>query len=58
MYLAEVYGYEGTLYGVADSLCRQGRDFWWPVDVWRGRGIRMVPTEDDTIRDALRVYRC
>lgn len=58
MYLAEVYGYEGTLYGVADSLCRQGRDFWWPVDVWRGRGIGMVPTEDDTIRDALRVYRC
>ena len=57
MYLAGVYGYEGTLYGVTDSLCRQGRDFWWPVDVWRGRGIGMVPTEDDTIRDALRVYR-
>ena len=58
LYLAELYGYEGTLYGVADSLCRQGRDFWWPVDVWRARGIRMVPTEDDTVRDALRIYGC
>lgn len=58
LYLADVYGYAGTLYGVADSLCRQGRDFRWPVDMWRRREIRMVATEDDTIRKALRVYRC
>ena len=58
LYLADVYGYAGTLYGVVDSLCRQGRDFWWPVDVWRRRGIRMVATEDNTIRKALGVYGC
>lgn len=58
LYLADAYGYAGTLYGVVDSLCRQGRDFRWPSDVWRRRGTKMVITEDDTIRKALRTYGC
>lgn len=58
LYLADAYGYAGTLYGVVDSLCRQGRDFRRPSDVWRRRGIQMVVTEDDTIRKALRTYGC
>lgn len=57
-YLADMYGYTGTLYGIVDSLYRHGRDFRRPINAWRNCRIKSIPTEDKTIRDALRIYRC
>lgn len=58
LYLARTYGYEGTLYGILEELAQNGRKFGWPVRVLRRSGAEPVPTEPDTIRDALTVYGC
>lgn len=58
LYLARTYGYEGTLYGMLEELIQNGLEFGWPVSVLRRSGAEPVPTEPDTVREALVVYGC
>lgn len=58
LYLARTYGYEGTLYGMLAELARHGRELGWPLSVLSRSGAEPVPTEPDTVREALAVYGC
>ena len=58
LYLARTYGYEGTLYGMLEELARNGWDLGWPIRALRRSGAEPVPTEPDTVREALAVYEC
>lgn len=58
LYLARTYGYEGTLYGMLAELARNGRELGWPLSVLSRSGTKPVPTEPDTVREALAVYGC
>ena len=58
LYLARTYSYVGLLHGVLEELAHNGREFEWPVRTLRQSGAEPVPTEPDTIREALAVYEC
>lgn len=57
IYLARMYGFGGSLYGILDSLARQGQArLDYPLNLFSSLGTELLPTEDDTISEAMRVY--
>lgn len=56
LYLAKTYGYLGTLHGILEELVKNDQKFDESLSILRQCAYKPVPTESDTVQEALEIY--